>query len=492
MTGLVSTLPPATDARRESLVCMASPAYFVDNHVHIYDATARDWIPFRLWPAQIEALDTIEQNQLTVILKARQLGLTWLCLGFALWLMIFRPAATVLIFSRREEESTYLLGDERLRGMYERLPPWMKSPSVVPDAARTWALANGSVARAFPTTAGDSYTASFVLVDEADLVHDLDKLMRSAKPTIDAGGKMILLSRSDKGRPESEFKRIYRAAKAGLNGWRSIFLPWSARPERDAGWYESQTKDIFHRTGALDDLHELYPSADVEALAPRTLDKRIAAPWLQQCWVEQAPLSLPPEAPSIPGLTVYALPRPGHWYVIGADPAEGNPNSNDSALEVLDIDTGEEVATLAGKLQPTALASYADQLGRWYWNAAIMCERNNHGHAVLAWLEEHSSLRRLRGHDGNPGWLSSPLGKTKLYDAASDAFRNREVILHHFPTFTQLASIDGSMLRAPEGESDDLADAFAMAVVAMTHARRQREDELAVPLTWGQRPRQVW
>jgi len=61
-------------------------------------------------------------------------------------------------------------------------------PTAEPDAARTWALANGSVARAFPTNAGDSYTATLAIVDEADLVPDLDRLMRSVKPTIDAGG----------------------------------------------------------------------------------------------------------------------------------------------------------------------------------------------------------------------------------------------------------------------------------------------------------------
>jgi len=74
-------------------------------------------MPFRLWAAQLEALDTIHDNRLVAALKARQLGMTWLVLAFALWLMSFWPAATVLIFSRREEESLYLLGDERLRGV---------------------------------------------------------------------------------------------------------------------------------------------------------------------------------------------------------------------------------------------------------------------------------------------------------------------------------------------------------------------------------------
>lgn len=35
-------------------------------------------------------------------------------------------------------------------------------------------------------------------------------------------------------------------------------------------------------------------------------------------------------------------------------------------------------------------------------------------------------------------------------------------MLHSFMTFTQLASIEGSTLRAPEGERDDRADSYAL------------------------------
>jgi hypothetical protein len=77
----------------------------------------------------------------------------------------------------------------------------------------------------------------------------------------------------------------------------------------------------------------------------------------------------------------------------------------------------------------------------------VLVERNNHGHAVLLWLEDNSRLWRLEGHDGNEGWLTTK-GKALLYDAAADAFREGETLLHSFATFTQLASIEGATLRA--------------------------------------------
>lgn len=455
--------------QKEWLKCAASLLYFVDQYCYIYDATAREWIPFRLWKAQAKTLRTILNNLLVIILKARQLGLTWLVLCFALWLMLFHPAATVLLFSRRDDEAIHLL--ERLKNVYKRLPEWMRVRAIEKDDAHVWRLSNGSEARAFPTSAGDSYTASLAIVDEADLVPDLGRLMGAVKPTIDGGGRMVLLSRSDKGKPASQFKKIYRAAKKRLTDWVSVFLPWHIRPGRDRVWYEAQKADIISRTGALDDLHEQYPATDAEALAPRTLDKRIPPAWLQNCFEEWEPLLEAP--PSLPGLAVYVDPEPGARYVIGADPAEGNPTSDASAASAVNRDTGEQVAKLSGQYEPSTFAAYVDELGRFLNDADVMVERNNHGHAVLLWMRDNSRLRLLTGHDGKDGWLSSTKGKALLYSTAADAFKNEETIVHSLETYLQLASIEGSTLRAPEGERDDEADAHALALAGAARAMKE-------------------
>ncbi|GIV82075.1 MAG: hypothetical protein KatS3mg051_1429 [Anaerolineae bacterium] len=470
VTATPATTNRAYEQKCEWLACSESPLYFTHRYLHLYDAQVGEWIPFRLWPAQARVLKTFHTARLVIVLKARQIGMTWLALAYALWLMLFHPAATVLLFSRRDDEAVDLL-DFRLKGLYVRLPAWLRARAVVADNAHEFALSNGSRAMAFPTTAGDSYTASLVIADEFDLVQDQDRLMAAVKPTIDNGGQMILLSRPDKSRPQTRFKQIYRAAKEGLNDWRSVFLPWSAHPGRDAAWYARMRADIESATGALDELHEQYPATDAEALAPRTLDKRIAAQWLEQCFVPLAPLDpLPKGAPSIPGLRLYCEPRAGLTYVGGVDPAEGNPTSDDSALTVRCRETGEEVASLSGKFQPATLAAYADAIGRYFNDAALMVERNNHGHAVLLWLRDNSRLRRLWGFDGREGWHSTVRGKALLYDAAADFYRNREGVLHTFQTFTQLASIEGSTLRAPDGEKDDLADSDALSIVGLLYS----------------------
>ena len=186
------TTPTVSDEARW-LACSRSPAYFLDHYGYVYDAPAAGWTRFRLWPAQVQALAQLAGHRLAVVLKARQLGMSWLTVGFGLWQMLFRPAATVLLFSQRDDEAVQLL-NFRLRGMYDRLPPFFRARAVVRDNAHEFRLSNGSAALAFPTTGGRSYTATLAIVDEADHTDDLDRLLNAVKPTIDAGGRLVLLS----------------------------------------------------------------------------------------------------------------------------------------------------------------------------------------------------------------------------------------------------------------------------------------------------------
>lgn len=465
-----------SERRIEWDICRDLIDYWIETYVYIFNANDGEWIPFALWPAQAETLARLETETQLVILKARQLGLSWLSICYVLHRMIFRPAATALLFSKRDEEAIALL--DKLKGVYLRLPDWMKARRVDADSDHDWVLSNGSSAKAFPATGGRSYTGSIAIIDEADFVQDLDALINAVKPTIDAGGQLFMISTVDKSTPESPFKRIFRGANGKLTQWGYVFLPWHARPGRDATWYAAQEADVLARTGALDDVHQEYPNTPTQALAPRSLDKRIAAIWIEACYVEEVG-SLPDDAPPIPGLIVYRAPVRGKHYVIGVDPAEGNPTSDDSALTALDRLTGEEVASLAGKFQPATMGDHAHAVGKYYNNADILVERNNHGHAVILRLMYQDDCRILDGIDDRPGWLSTALGKTILYDSLADSFREQSTTLHSFATYTQIAAIEGSTLRAPPGTHDDRADAFALANVAraLSVAREQAEKE---------------
>ena len=86
--------------------CRANAHYFIETYCHIEDKDAAEIIqPFRLWPMQREALSEILSNRLTIILKARQLGITWLALSAALHELLFCEGHTCIALSRTEEEA---------------------------------------------------------------------------------------------------------------------------------------------------------------------------------------------------------------------------------------------------------------------------------------------------------------------------------------------------------------------------------------------------
>lgn len=460
-------LDKLTEWRKASL----SPAYFIDTYCRIKDSVRKRWIPFQLWREQYQVLNGWHQHQYNIVLKARQLGLTWMALGYALHGMIFNQHYEVILVSKTQRESHELLSKDRLKGMYKRLPDWMQTAYVDMDNVTRWRLSNGSRALAFPPNNVDTYTANLLIIDEADYpAINLDSLLVSAEPVIDAGGKLILISRGYKDNPESYFKRLYRSAKMGHNEYHPAFLPWHVRPGRSVPWYEKQKEHAMRTDGTLDNVYEKYPATDAEALAARTLDKRIPPEFISRCYDEQSPLGeheVRQDAPMIPGLKSYRNPRANEVYVIGADPAEGNPNSDDSAAIVLDARTGEEAALLAGKFEVDTFAAHLALLSGYFNNAPVLVERNNHGHAVLLWLRDNArGVKLLKGADGKIGQQTNTRSKSEGYADVVTALRDEDAVIHSFALMSQLQSIEGNTLSAPVGMMDDMAMAFMLAVVA--------------------------
>jgi len=449
--------------------CYYSPIVFTNNHVKIYDSKTSNWIDFKLWGFQADALNNIHKESLIAILKARQLGMTWVGLTYVLWMMIFRPNSSILIVSRREEESKYLLSDERLKGMYNRLDPMFKRGlSVVSNSKLKFALSNGSVARAIPSNRGDSYTGQLVLADEFDLVQDQQKLLLAVRPVVSAGGKLLLISKVNKALPLSPFKQIYRSGVRGQSNWKSIFYPWYARPDRDQQWYDNMVEESIAQTGTMDSVYENFPATDEEALKPYELDKRFPYNLIKPSFDPRQPILN--NSVFIPKIKVFSDPLPDAKYVIGVDPAEGNVNSDYSSIVVMDRDTGEEVALYKEKVEVSHLGSIVEQLALTFNNAPVLPERNNHGHALILWLKQNTNVTILRGLDGKPGYNENAQTKAQLFSGLANDFMDGNVVIHSDETFSEISNISGSKMKAPPGLHDDCAIAFALAA----HARRKR------------------
>lgn len=461
----------------EYIACYYSAEYFITNYVFIYDSVAIDWIPFNLWDAQKRILKKFVYDKMIAILKTRQVGISWLALGYALWKMLFRFPASILILSKREDEAIALLDQTRLRGMYKRLPDWMKSNAILIDDKKQFAITRGdaiSTIRAMSTSSGDSYTATLAIIDEADLVPDLEKTMLSLEPTINAGGQLILISKSNKRNPLSLFKKIYKAGKKGLNGYVTDFVAWFEHPNRDRAWYEEQKQNALSTEGHLDNLYESYPATDNEALAPSSADRRFAQSFLDRNYHETQGTALP-KPPLIPleHMTYYEPPAFNLGYSIGVDCAAGLPTSDYSTAIVVEKYSGRVVAQMRGKIEPALHAIYVHELSKFYNNAVVLPERNNHGTGFLVRARDIGMWCVVDPKDGRDGWNTANLQrKIYLLDYTATQISNNNVVIRGEDLYSELSLIDAQTLKAPEGADfyDDLAIAFCLATFARQYA----------------------
>lgn len=217
-------------------------------------------VPFVLWPAQRDVVLPALRERLLVFLKARQLGLSWLLCGYVLHQCAQRPDQTWLLFSQGLLEANELA--RRISLLHHSYERPHELPRLIKDNTGALGWDNGSRALSLPATrrAGRSFTASGVILDEYAFMQWGPELLAAVKPTIDAGGQLIVLSSADGlGTP---FHQFWEVAKGGASGYRAVFLPWQARPDRGPDWRAQKLAESNGDEAAV--LRE-YPENDIEA-----------------------------------------------------------------------------------------------------------------------------------------------------------------------------------------------------------------------------------
>ncbi len=111
---------------------------------------------------------------------------------------------------------------------------------------------------------------------------------------------------------------------------------------------------------------------------------------------------------------VWLAPVAGKEYLLSVDSAGGGADGDFAAVQVLEMQTGLQCAELQQRLRPAELARVAGELGREYNHATIAVERNNHGAAVLAYLETNEHYERVWRDRGEAGWLTTAASKPEM------------------------------------------------------------------------------
>jgi len=389
---------------------------FICEMVHIEDKDSGTGIGrFKLWDGQKEALMAFRENRLVIVLKARQLGLTWLALAYSVWLLLFNAGYTIVGLSRRDEDAKELV--RRMVLILRHLPRWLiRQKKDSPKASITWEStahevvvshrgkeSSRFIAMPAAPDSGRSFTANLVVIDEWAFQQWAREIWTAAYPTINrpTGGQVIGLSTAKRG---TLFHETWDKAAEKENNFCPVFLPWNTDPRRDQEWYERTKKELG------DMVYVEYPSTPEEAFlyAEESVfdTKKVLAriKELKEKYKENQPkvgnieCKYDYQGNPIKGtekfveaengwLTIYEMPQKGVPYVIGGDIAEGGKDY--SVLQVIRNTDGKQVATWRARTATDVFTKQVYSLGYFYNTALISIEANFDSYPVKKLKELH-------------------------------------------------------------------------------------------------------
>ena len=112
------------------------PVQWINDWGITYDPRSKkgqNVIPFLLFPRQVEFIQFLQScladGESGLCEKSRDIGATWLCCAFSVWLWLFRPGASIG-WGSRDQDTVDLKGNpdsifEKMRIQLDQLPAWM-------------------------------------------------------------------------------------------------------------------------------------------------------------------------------------------------------------------------------------------------------------------------------------------------------------------------------------------------------------------------------
>jgi hypothetical protein len=470
--------------------CAADVLFYFNVFAFTYNPRLAQKVwPFCTFPFQDAAiaqiLDSIENQTDLVILKSREMGASWLCMGVMDWLWQFRSRQKFLAVSR----VAALVDDPgnpdslfwKVDFLHSHLPSWILDPDQV--QRRKFSFVNretGSTINGEATTgaAGVGGRATAMFVDEFSRIPEAAELYASTADT--TGCRIFNFTFTD------NTNAAYKLAQR--QDVRKLRMHWSEHPHKNRGLYQYSDE-----TGKVEVFDKQYPfppdffyvmdgklrspwydaecirranprdvamNLDIDAQGSmfqffdRQIITQYAAKYCLPPYVEGELLidhesAKPLEFVRAPGgpvkvwlvLDVDDKPPPRR-YTAGADCSAGVGTTN-SCLTIIDATTGEKVLEYATPfLRPDEFAVKCVAVCRWFQDeygqgAKFAWETQGPGIALGKKVMEigygnvylrTNELSYQRKQQDTPGWMPTTTNKRALLEEYRAALGERSIL----------------------------------------------------------------
>lgn len=405
----------ALKQQKEMMKCALSFPYFCHKYVKIAHPK-RGLLPFVLYNYQRRCVQEYEQNRFNIISKFRQGGLTTVTVLWCMWRCMFKLDETIMVLSKSDREA--IAAGENVKRALIELPAWLRPEMDKNNDHQKLFIETGCKLFFYTPEAARGRAITYLVLDEAAFIPQMDKYWKAMFPTISTGGHCITISTVNG--VGNWYYDIYQEAKKKQNDFNVIELDYWEHPEYndpvwvkgtraqlgEKGWLQEVMRDFLGAgesyiptdivvdldlvTQQVDPLRMLFPQWNNldEAREQRIID--------MEKWVRGA-------------LHVWREPVEGRDYIIGCDCAAGLGGDNDnSVIQVIDAVTCEQVAEFYSNMcPPYNFSQIVSMVGRLYNNALIVVEDNGgYGTSVLDKLQHDFYYENLfeasQGTSKNP------------------------------------------------------------------------------------------
>ncbi len=427
-----------TEKRKEIARICANPFAFLE-YVKIQEPgqLRADYI---LWEHLRDFFINLEKYNLIDLIKAKQIGISWALAIHALRKIMTVEGMNVLEISKGEKEAQSLLSKSKI--VFNNLPDWIKEE---PDYALEYdssekfgfkALHSRITAFSTTETAGLGETAGLVIHDESDFHEFYETNLSHTTATVADDPKRQLLSVStvDKTKPDSYFKKHWKEAYAGLNGFKALFYGYDVRPGRDEAFYQR-----------LVDANQSTPWV-VEANYPRTAEEALSPQSAQSCFKKEVLDRLWEETinPEVRQGFIYILhpPRVGTQYVGGVDVGQGVGLDFSVTSIVGKSGVSSEVVAViySNKIDTASFAYETDALCREYFKPLLCIDNIGIGQAVVGKLVElgYPNLYYSDEKRTKVGWALTRPNKRELVSKLIQSIDDGSLITKFRPQVKEL------------------------------------------------------
>ena len=469
--------------KREYAKCATDPVYFLGKY-GIIQHPVRGKVNFNLYDFQEKSLESFMKHDYNIVLKARQLGLSTLTAGYALWMMTFQQDKNILVIATKQETAKNLV--TKVRVMHANLPGWLKQPCVE-DNKLSLRYKNGSQIKAVASSeeSGRSEALSLLIIDEAAFIDKIDTIWGAAQQTLATGGRALVISTPNG--VGNFFHKTWVGAEDGTNDFNFIKLHWSVHPERGQEWRDEQDKLLGPSLAAQECDCDFITSGRgvIDGLLLENLKETSVREPMEKRGIDS-------------NYWIWQPPNYTKNYVVSADVSRGD-GTDYSAFHIIDVESLEQVAEYKGKISTQDFGNMLVNVASEYNNALLVVENNNIGWAAIQQVidreypnlfytskdlqyvdVQHQITNKYRVQERNmvPGFSTTQKTRPLIVAKLEEMFREESVVVHSQRLIDELFVFiyNGNRAEAMTGYNDDLVMSFAIALWVRDTALRLRAE----------------